>query len=189
MNDYNKKLQKLQEEAARFGYKFEDGQFVKDTDGFMPVMEVFFQWHTTYEDEGIYFIYKHTFEIEEKDFEKMIEFIETHDLKEYNLEENEDCDFSETFDEIVLKYLNTDHKCFALEDGLDGTMRLVNNHSSLRYCLGDDDEDHYGDIEFQPQDSQSMFPYGYISFYQIKNSDFQKAEDINMRIEKFMRYN
>ena len=50
-------------------------------DDFTPIMEVFLQTHTTYESSKYYNIYKHTFEIEEEDFEKIMKYVELNDDK------------------------------------------------------------------------------------------------------------
>lgn len=47
LQDYNKKLQKLIEEAEKDGYKLSDTGFIKTEDIMFPVMEVFFVHNTT----------------------------------------------------------------------------------------------------------------------------------------------
>ena len=64
----------------------------------------------------------------------------------------------------------------------------LHQHSSMRYCMEEDDRDYYGDIWLTPLYMESDFPTGYLSFYKMKNEDFEKAENINMQIKKFMRY-
>ena len=66
--DYNRQFQKLLKEAKENGYEFKNGTFTINEEEFHPVMEVMLQWHTTYESEGWYYIYKKTFQIDEKDF-------------------------------------------------------------------------------------------------------------------------
>lgn len=61
--NYNDKLKQLIKDAADHGYKYQNGEFIKNPDDFTPVMEVFLQTHSTYEPSGYYYIYKHTFVI------------------------------------------------------------------------------------------------------------------------------
>lgn len=91
--DYNKKFQSMLKDAKENGYIFENGKFVKNSKGFIPVMEVFLQTHTTYESSGYYNIYKHTFEISESDFKKVMSYIE--------LMNDKTIDFGEEFDEDI----------------------------------------------------------------------------------------
>ena len=181
--DYNQKLNKLMEDAKAHGYKFENGKFFKDSKDFFPVMEVMFEWHTTYEDEGQYYIYKHTFEINQENYKKMIDFIQSQNLKEYNLDKEETV--YDVIEEIVFKYLNTDHTCDAFGNcNYNGNITFAYD-TFQKY--GEKDE--CGDIWFVPPFTQSTFPFGYVSFYQMRKEDFAKQENVNLILEKFMKYN
>lgn len=48
-----------------------------------------------------------------------------------------------------------------------------------------------GDIYFQYKDgnTESEFPVGWVSFYEMMEKDFEKAEDVNLNLTKFMRDN
>lgn len=51
------------------------------------------------------------------------------------------------------------------------------------------DNDECVDLFLTKEDDNNDFPRGYISFYMMESSDFAKAENINMRLKKFMRDN
>ena len=181
--DYNRQFQKLLKEAKENGYEFKNGTFTINQEEFHPVMEVMLQWHTTYESQGWYYIYKKTFQIDEKDFETIMEYIKNNNGIEFNFDSNEE--FYDVYDAIILKYLNKDPMCdvFVASD-FDGNVRLLHDTFS-KYT----DADQCGDIQFTPIREQSQFPYGYISFYTMNNSDFANTQDVNLVLEKFMRYN
>lgn len=51
------------------------------------------------------------------------------------------------------------------------------------------DNDECVDLFLAKEDDNNDFPRGYISFYMMESSDFAKAENVNMRLKKFMRDN
>lgn len=182
--DYNKKFQSILKDAEENGYIFENGKFIKNSKGFIPVMEVFLQTHTTYESSGYYNIYKHTFEISESDFKKVMSYIELMNDKTIDFGEEFDDDI---YDEILLKYLNEDQTCSLFESGyFDGNV-FFRNDEYFKYNM----ESKCGDIYFQYKDgnTESEFPVGWVSFYEMMEKDFEKAEDVNLNLTKFMRDN
>lgn len=183
--DYNKKLEQLIKDANDNGYEYKNGKFVKNSNDWLPVMEVFLQTHTTYESSGYYNIYKHTFEIEEEDFEKIMKYVELNDDKIIDFNEE---DFLENiYYEILLKYFDKDINCSLFESGYFNGNVFLRNNIYYKY----DRESKCADIYFQYKDgnTESTFPVGWISFYKIMKKDFEKAEDINLYLTKFMRDN
>lgn len=182
MNYYQEKFEKLLKEASDCGYKFNNGKFLRNDSDFIPVMEIFTQWHTTYEAEGTYYIYKNTFEIEEKDYKEIIDWIKKHSDNDYNLERNEE--LYDLYENIILKYLNKDRECDCFETTLDGNVHTA--YDTFDKYSG---EDECVDLWLSPKQEPSEFPQGYISFYKITKKDFDKTEKVNLILDKFMKYN
>lgn len=184
MNYYNKKLNELIKSAEEYGYSFDGKKFVKNADSFYPVMEVFLQMHTTYEDSGHYYIYKNTFEISKDDLEKMLNYSKENNTETISFKKDEN--FYALYEKIISKYLIMDKKCYLFNCSFDGKVSIFND-TYYKYR----DEQNVADFYFQYKDNDldSDFPIGYISFYKMSYNDFQKAENVNMELHKFMRYN
>ena len=69
-----------------------------------------------------------------------------------------------------------------------------------RYCNYESDDnrifidpltnEYYLDIETMIWDSDDDdFPRGYVSFYMMERHDFEKAENVNLNLKKFMKDN
>lgn len=183
MNYYNKQFQEILKEAQNHGYEFKNGIFEKDPNAFFPVMEVFLQSHTSYEDEGRYYIYKNTFQISKDDYDRIMDYVDLMNGKLIDFDE----DFPvELYNDILLKYFEEDKKCNIFEDDVyDGDIeiekRIYNKYS---------DKDECGELYFKhKENNDNSFPTGYISFFNMMNKDFEKKEYVNMWLNKFMRYN
>lgn len=181
--DYNKKFQSMLDDAKEHGYIFENGKFIRNKKDFIPVMEVFLQMKTTYESSGCYYIYKQTFKISEKKYELIMDYVNKMNYKTVNFEDEFD---EEIYENIILKYLSTDEKCDLFELDLNGIVSIQNN----TYCKYDE-ESECGDLwfDYPINNTESSFPIGYISFYKMRQDDFDKMDNINVWLNKFMRDN
>lgn len=183
MNYYNKQFQEILKEAQNHGYEFKNGIFEKDPNGFFPVMEVFLQSHTSYEDEGRYYIYKNTFQISQDDYKRIMNYVDLMSGKIIDF----DSDFPVgLYEDILVKYFDEDKKCNIFEDDIyDGDVEIEKRIYS-KYS----DEDACGELYFKhKENNDNSFPTGYISFFNMMNKDFEKKEYVNMWLNKFMRDN
>lgn len=182
MNYYNEQFQEILKEAQNHGYEFKNGKFERNLNGFFPVMEVFLQSHTSYEDEGRYYIYKNTFQISENDHERIMNYVELMDGKTIDF----DSDFPvKLYEDVILEYLCRDKKCNIFDDMYDGNVeiekRIYNKYS---------DKDECGELYFKhKENNDNSFPTGYISFFKMTDQDFEKKEYMNVWLNKFMREN
>lgn len=183
MNYYNKQFQEILKEAQNYGYEFKNGIFEKDPNVFFPVMEVFLQSHTSYEDEGRYYIYKNTFQISQDDYERIMNYVDLMSGKIIDF----DSDFPVgLYEDILVKYFDEDKKCNIFEDDIyDGDVeiekRIYSKYSGEYEC---------GELYFKhKENNDNSFPTGYISFFNMMNKDFEKKEYVNMWLNKFMRDN
>ena len=183
MNYFNKRFQNILEEAQNYGYEFKNGMFEKNVDEFFPVMEVFLQYNTSYEDEGHYYIYKNIFQISQDDYKRIMDYV--------NLMNGKTLDFNtdfpiELYEDTIEKYLEEDIKCDIFTNNIyDGNVEIVKRMYN-RYSY----EDECGEIYFKRNEyNDNGFPTGYISFFNMMNKDFEKKEYVNMWLNKFMRDN
>lgn len=176
---YNTKLQKLIEEASKDGITLHDNKFEQTEDEKFPVMEVFFVNNSTCEDSGRYHIYKRTVKISQDDYGRIVAYAKENNYKKlkFNCSNGDDC--------IEDIFYNND------ESGMDfsslsvgGDITIV--HNSYHVYT---DNDECVDLFLTKEDDNNDFPRGYISFYMMESSDFAKAENVNMRLKKFMRDN
>ncbi len=186
MTDYNKKLDTLVESAKKDGYEFIDGKFVETKQNMFPVMEIFLFDASVYEDTGHYHIFKRTYIIEEKDYLKVTSYCKENDGKEIHMYYDcDDADFIENVDQIIAIY-DWGENC----SGIDYYDRNVGGAITIRcdnyHKYTDNNE--CVDLWFSKKEDDD-FPIGYISFYKMKKSDFEKAEDVNIELNKFMRDN
>lgn len=181
--DYNKKFEEMLKDAEHNGYIFKDGKFIQNTDVFIPVMEVFLQTKSTYEESGYYYIYKHTFTISEDDYDKLMNYAEL--MHDKTLDFNNELD--DNIYDIIMKYISFDKKCDLFEDSYyDGNV-FVRNETYEKYDKESQCLDLY--FDYKQNNTESRFPVGYISVYKMMNTDYAKVEDVNMWLKKFMRYN
>lgn len=176
---YNTKFQSLIDEARKDGFKLSDNEFVKTEDEKFPVMEVFLVNNTTYEDSGRFNIYKKTVKISHEDYEKIIAHAKENDCKTIK------CDYSNG-DELIERIIYSND-----EPNIDFSMCNIGGNISIRYnsyhVYSDNDE--CVDLFFTKENDDDDFPRGYISFYIMERRDFEKAENVNLNLEKFMRDN
>lgn len=173
---YNTKFQSLIDEARKDGFKLFDNEFVKTEDEKFPVMEVFLVNNTT---SGQFNIYKKTVKISQEDYDKIIAYAKENDCKTIK------CDYSNG-DELIERIIYSND-----ELNIDFSMCSIGGNISIRYnsyrVYSDNDE--YVDLFFTKENDDDDFPRGYISFYIMERHDFEKAENVNLNLEKFMRDN
>lgn len=182
----DEQLQELINEARKEGYELINGRFekVEETEEEMfPVMEMFFFNNSVYEDFGKYNIFKKTVKIDEEDFEKMISFAKENNCTDFECNyEVEDEFIDEIIDRVINKY---DKSSIEFMDVNIGGTITVQLNEYRKYTT----EDKCVDLWFTKENDNDDFPRGYISFYLMESSDFEKAENIDLRLEKFMRDN
>lgn len=176
---YNTKFQSLIDEARKDGFKLSDNEFVKTEDEKFHVMEVFLVNNTTYEDSGRFNIYKKTVKISQEDYDKIIVHAKENDCKTIK------CDYRNG-DELIERIIYSND-----ELNIDFSMCSIGGNISIRYnsyrVYNDNDE--CVDLFFTKENDDDDFPRGYISFYIMERRDFEKAENVNLNLEKFMRDN
>lgn len=184
--DYNEELQELIKRANKNGYEFINGKFEKLEEMKFPVMETFFINNGVYEDTGYWNIYKKTVRISEEEYKNIIKYANKNDFKEIICKYNADIDdnFYEKIIETIYKY--DESRTEITECNKGGIITLRYDDSFEVY---DGEESECVDLWFTKEDDNCDFPRGYISFYKISLSDFKKVEDINIDVEKFMKYN
>lgn len=187
MTDYNKKLQDLLKDAKRDGYEFIDGEFKEILQDMFPVMEMFLFNSTVYEDTGHYHLYKRTYKINENDYNMVVSYCKKNDEKKVHM--YYDCDdlgFLNNVDHVIGSY-----DCLENYSGIDyydsntgGTIEIrCNNYKKYT------NNDECIDLWFTKENEDDDFPIGYISFYMMKKEDFEKADYVNIKLDKFMRDN
>ena len=176
---YNTKFQSLIDEARKDGFKLSDNGFVKTEDEKFPVMEVFLVNNTTYEDSGRFNVYKRTVKISQEDYDKIVAYAKENDCK------NIKCNYNNGDELIERIFYNND------ESGIDFSLANIGGNIEIRYnkyrVYGDEYE--CVDLFLTKKDDDDDFPRGYISFYIMERRDFEKAENVNLNLEKFMRDN
>lgn len=187
MNDYNYRLKKLIKEANEGGYELVNGEFEQTKLDRIPVMETFLIDNSVYEQTGYWTIYKKTIRISDEDYKKILKLGEKYDFKDFKI----DCStkyegfYKEVIVDTVLKY---DKSNIDFTSGNRGGTVRVNYEEYFEY-FDRDGETEYVDLWFLKEDDDCDFPRGYISFYEMPMCDFKKAEDINLEVTKYIRWN
>lgn len=95
------------------------------------------------------------------------------------------------YDDIILKYLISDKNCninLDLFNEEEGQVLIQSN----TYNVYELQKDKCADFFFSCKDDEyqnNAFPTGYISFYKMLEKDFEKMENVNITLHKFMRDN
>ena len=181
--NFNEELQNLIKKAESKGYEFIDGKFKNTKIGMIPVMEVFFISNSTYEDSGRYNIYKKTVEISEEDFKKVLKYAKSNNYRNVITEDGIDDYFYENIiGDIFYKY---DESKVEFDYINNGEILVEYNNRYRIYS----DNDECVDLWFSKDDDDNDLPRGYVSFYKMTMEDFKKSDDVDLNLEKFMRYN
>lgn len=187
MNDFNYKLERLIKEANEHGYEFTNGIFEQTKSDKIPVMETFFINNGVYESYGYWTIYKKTTRISNEDYKKILELGEKYSFDDYKIDYSTKYEgfYKDVIADIVCKY---DKSNIDFTDGSRGGTIQVNYEEYFEY-FDRDGETEYVDLWFIKEDDDCDFPRGYISFYEMPMCDFKKAEDINLEVTKYIKYN
>ena len=193
MNDFNKKLQDLIKEADKNGYEFKNGKFKLSDKNKFPVMEVFLFNQTTYEGYGYFNVYKETVKISNEDYQRVLKYAEDNCGNDITAE-TEEKDFAQEFfdimDDVIEKYVKLNSKSdFYLSH--EDCIRIWGDENYLFKYRDYEGETKFADFYFRRDDDDSSFPQGYISFYEILSSDFEKVKEQNVDLDltKFTRIN
>lgn len=182
---YDKEFQDLIELAKKDGLVFTDGKFEHEEYTF-PVMEILHIRDLTDEDKGKYQIYKEIFHINKTQYDKVFSFAEENNLNEYLINEDlpETDEFIDGISEVIADYdcFDFDYVCF----GSGGKIQIQCNE----YGYGDNKQKAV-DLWFSKQCVDDDFPIGYISFYMMRESEYNKAKEnrIDMLLSKHLRFN
>ena len=184
--DFNKELQELINKANQNGYDFKNGKFERTKELKFPVMEEFLIDNSTEESTGYWKIFKKTVRISEEDYKEIIDYAKKHNSEDIRCRCSIDIDeeFLEKIIDNIDKY--DESKMDITETNIGGTIRIWYDDS---YYIYNDEESECVDLWFSKEYDDCDFPRGYISFYEMSSTDFEKADDINLNIEKFMKYN
>lgn len=187
MNDYNYRLKKLIKEANEHGYEFTNGIFEQTKSDRIPVMETFLVDNSTYEHTGYWAIYKKTTRISDEDYKKILKLGKKYDYKDFKINHSTKYEgfYKEVIADIVCKYDKS--RIDFINGNIGGTVRV--NYEEYFGYFDRDGETEYVDLWFMKEDDNCDFPRGYISFYEMPMCDFKKAEDINLEVTKYIRYN
>lgn len=184
--DFNKELQELINKANQNGYDFKDGKFERTKELKFPVMEEFLIDNSTEESTGYWKIFKKTVRISEEDYKIIVDYAKNHNSEDIRCNCSIDIDeeFLEKIIDNIAKY--DESKMDITETNIGGTIRIW--YDDL-YYIYDDEQSECVDLWLSKEHDDCDFPRGYISFYEMSSTDFEKADDINLNIEKFMKYN
>ena len=194
MNKFDKKLNELIKEAYKSGYKLKDGKFELSTPDKFPVMEVFLFSQSTYEDYGHFNVFKETVRISNEEYQRVLNYAEENSGQDIT-DKNEEEDFAQGFFEILDDVVNKNVKLYTISDfylSHKDSIRIWSDEDYPFEYRGDSEgETKYADFYFRRDDDDSNFPQGYISFYEILASDFEKVkeQDINLDLTKFVKIN
>lgn len=179
---YDKELQDLIELAKKDRLVFTNGKFEYEEYVF-PVMEALYINNSTDEDTGYYQIYKKTVKVSKADYKKVFEFAKAHNYKEFKVNCSDlDDDFEEEMLPIMSKY--DQFKYDYVDTSRGGTITVQCN----TYGYGEDEQEAV-DLWFDKEYDNDDFPRGFISFYMMKESEFNKAENVDMLLTKHLRFN
>lgn len=160
----------------KFHNKFEKEKF--------PVMEMFLVNNSTYEATGRYEIFKGTVKISNEDFIKVKNYAVMNNGKNIHCNCISEDDFIEkVIEDIILKYDKSNIEY--VNTSVGGNIVIQYRNDYCKYS----DSDECIDMWFTKADDNNDFPRGFISFYEIAISDFNKAENIHIKLEKFMKDN
>lgn len=183
--NYNDKLKELINQAEKDGYIFFHGKFEKIKSNKFPVIEIFFINNSICEATGYYDIYKKTVKITDEDFERIITYAKQNNDEAFccncTIEESS---MNEIIEDIIYKY---DQSNFNYLNANIGGSIIVEYRDD--YAIYSDYEDECVNFWFTKQDEDDDFPRGYISFYEMTKRDFEKADDVDLHLNKFMRDN
>lgn len=179
--DYNQELQKIIQMAKRDGYCFINEKFEKENNKF-PVMEILLIDNSVNEDTGYWYIFKKTYKIEYGEFEEIKTFANKNDSKSFRCCCSESNDIEDIIENIVFKYDESDINFLNANTG--GYI----NVSYTKYSKYSED-DECVDFWFTKSNEDDDFPRGFISFYEMEVNDFEKSDNVNIHLEKFMKYN
>ena len=184
--DFNKVLQELIDKANKSGYDFKDGKFEKAKQDKFPVMEEFLIDNSVYEETGYWKIFKKTIRISDEDYKLIKEYAIENDNKEFKVHFVEDID--DEFYEIVIEtiYEYDESEIDFINTSRGGTIQVCYD-DSFYDC--DEEEKECVDFWFSKEDDDCQFPRGYVSFYEMTSKDFEKADKIDIDVEKFMHHN
>lgn len=174
---YKSKLEELILQAEKDGYELSNNNFRKTDNDKFPVMEVFFINNTVYEDYGHVNIYKRTVKIPQEDYNEILDYAKNNNCKDIKFDY---CNGDDVIERIF--YSNdTSNVDFSMGCG----DRFVRHNHYHAYT----DEDECVDLLFSKDSDDDDFPRGYVSFYMMERHDFEKAENVNLNLEKFMKDN
>ena len=193
MNDFNKKLQELIKEANKSGYEYKNGKFELSNVDKFPVMEVYIHNQTTDEDYGYFNVYKETVKISKEDYRRVLKYSERNCNRNITNENNGEKfaqEFFEIMDDVIRKYVEL-YKISDFYMRYKDYIRIWSDEDYPFEYRDYDDETKYADFYFNRGGSDSDFPDGYISFYEILQPDFEKIKEqnVNLELTKFIRYN
>lgn len=183
---YNKEFQDLIELAKKDGLVFTDGKFEHEEYTF-PVMEVFYIRDLTDEDRGNYQIYKEIYHINKAQYDKVFDFAEENNLKEYLI--SEDSHENDVFIDNILTGVVANYDCFDFEYvcfGSGGKIQIQCNEYGYSK-----NKQKAVDLWFSKQSVNDDFPIGYISFYMMRESEYNEAKKnrLDMLLSKHLRFN
>lgn len=183
--NYNDELQSLIRKAERDGYGFSDGKFEKMKLEKFPVMEMFLVNNSTYEATGYYDVFKKTVKISDEDFVKVLEYAKENNYKKIHCKyDTEDAFVEKIISDVIWKYDESNIEYVEVNVGGDieveyrDDCHIYSNHKDK--CVN---------LWFSKPDDDDDFPRGFISFYEMTMSDFEKSDNVDLHLKKFMRDN
>lgn len=132
------------------------------------------EWH---EDYGHVNIYKRTVKIPQEDYNEILDYAKNNNCKDIKF------DYCNGDDVIERIFYSNDTSNVDFSMGC-GDIFVRHNHYHA-YT----DEDECVDLLFSKDSDDDDFPRGYVSFYMMERHDFEKAENVNLNLEKFMKDN
>lgn len=176
MIDFNKEFEKLKTEAEKYDYHFSsNGTFIKEPRN-IPIMEICLISASTYEDAGIYSIFKNAYQLTNEEFNNLKTFGTKYNEKtiEENGFETDNILYVENIWDIILKNI-TDY-CSPLEYNDYGNIKIDYEKESMLTLW------FYTSSNNHP--NQNDFPQGYISFHMMEYQKFLKHEKIDLKLKK-----
>ena len=170
---YNSKLEDLIWQAEKDGYELSGNSFKKTDDDKFPVMEVFFVNNTVYEDYGYVNIYKRTVKIPQEDYNEILNYAKNNNCKDIKLD---------YYDDVIERIFYSND-----QSNVDFSMGCGNIFVRYNHYHVYTDKDECVDLLFSKDSDDDDFPRGYVSFYMMERHDFEKAENVNLNLEKFMK--
>lgn len=173
MKDYNQELEELRskekeiiEEAQKNGWILKNKKLYKEDKTYC--LEIYFRFELDYESYGHFAFFKKTIPILDKEYEKAIKLInEKEELFDYIYKLCEKYPELKTFTKYEFDY-NSEPMINTYE---------VDNH-----------EEEVLEIFFQNQPGYNYID-GYINMYEIDNDKLKMQDNIDVNLNKYMRYN